>query len=94
MQQILKSLIKNGCIQDLDISKTGVNNDAQVMNLVAEMITKNKNLRTLNLQRLALNDSTIMALVEPLSQSLNVENLFLDYNNLGDTFIFSLVEKL
>ena len=37
---------------------------------------------------------TLYPLVEPLSQSLNIENVHLDFNNLGPTFVQSLVEKL
>jgi hypothetical protein len=64
-----------------------------VTELLAELISKNKHLRTLNLQKLAMTDQTLMPLVEPLSHALNVENLQLDFNNLAHSFIQNLTEK-
>ena len=56
MQQVLRALIKNNTIEDVDISKTGATNDNSSMQLLGELIESNKSLRGLNLQRLALTD--------------------------------------
>jgi len=87
MSQILRSLLKHGTIEDIDISKTGINNDKNCLALIGDIIKSNKSLRSLNLQRLSLTEVAAYSLVEPLSQSLNVETLHFDYNNLGSTFV-------
>lgn len=87
MQQIIKALISNNCIEDFNISRTGVNNDQQTMILLADLITKNKSLRSLYLQRLNLTDTSLYHLIEPLSQSLNLETINLDFNDVGSNFL-------
>lgn len=94
MQQILKALIKNQTIEDVDISKTGATNDQNVMSLLGDLIMSNRSLKSLDLQKLALTEVSAYPLILPLSSSLNVEALQFDYNNLGPSFIQNLVEKL
>jgi Ran GTPase-activating protein (RanGAP) involved in mRNA processing and transport len=94
MQQILKALIQGGTIEDLNIGQTGVNNDQTCVTLLGELVTKNKALKSLHLESLNLTENTLYSLVGPLSQSLNVETINLDFNNLGASFIQALVEKL
>jgi Ran GTPase-activating protein (RanGAP) involved in mRNA processing and transport len=94
VQQILKTLVKHGCIEDLDLSKTGINNDLKSMVLLAELIQTNKKLRSLGLQRIGLNEGSAYPLVDALSSSLNVETLSFDFNNLGSIFVRNLVDRL
>jgi hypothetical protein len=72
MQQILQALITNCSIEDLDFSKTGVNNDAQCFFLLSDLIKKNNSLRSLSMQRINLTDNTLQYLIEPLSARLNI----------------------
>jgi outer membrane protein assembly factor BamA len=75
LQQILKALIKNNTIEDLDVSKTGASNDQQCMQLLGELIQSNRSLRSLNLQKLALTEVATYPIIAPLSSALNVESL-------------------
>ena len=94
MQQIIKALIHNNTIEDFNLSKTGVNNDQQTMMLLGDLITKNKSLRSLYMQSLNLTDTTVYYLIDPLSSSLNIETIHLDYNNIGSGFLQNYVDKL
>ena len=94
MQQIIKALITNNSIEDFNLSRTGVNNDQQTMILLADLIAKNKSLRSLYMQRLNLTDTSLYHLIDPLSQSLNLETLNLDFNDVGSNFISNYVTKL
>ena len=93
MQQILRGLISHQTIEDLDISMTGINNDYQTLQLIGELIQTNKSLKSLNMKSLGLTDQSCLILVDPLEQSLNMQTLNFDSNNLGAVFIQSLVNK-
>ena len=67
VQSILRALIKNQCIEDLDISKTGIGNDHQSMQLLGELIKSDKKLRLIGLQRLGLSEVAAYHLIDPLS---------------------------
>ena len=56
LQQILKALIKNAVIEELDIGSTGVNNDEQVLVLVGQLLTNVKAVRAIYMPRLSLSD--------------------------------------
>ena len=94
VQSILRALIKNQSIEDLDISKTGIGNDHQSMQLLGELVKSNKRLRMISLQRLGLSEVAAYHLIDPLSQALNIEVLNFDNNNLGPIFAQNLINKL
>ena len=94
VQSILRALIKNQNIEDLDISKTGIGNDHQSMQLLGELVKSNKRLRMISLQRLGLSEVAAYHLIDPLSQALNIEVLNFDNNNLGPIFAQNLINKL
>lgn len=64
------------------------------MVLLAELIQNNKNMRSISMQRINLTEVSAFPLVESLSNSLNIESLNFDFNNLGPTFIRNLVDRL
>jgi len=94
MQQVFDALLKNHTIEDLDFSKTGVDNDARCMVLLAEMISNNQNLRAVSMQRINLNESSAFPLIHALSNTLSLETLNFDFNNLGSSFVKQFVEKV
>ena len=81
-------------IEDLDISKTGIGNDHQSMQLLGELIKSDKKLRMISLQRLGLSEVAAYHLIDPLSNALNIEVLNFDNNNLGPIFVQNLINKL
>lgn len=95
MQQILRALIKNKSVEELDISQTGIGNDHICMQLLGELIQKNPNLKSIGLQSLGLSEKVAAYhLIDPLSKALNIESLNFQNNNLGPIFVQNLVEKL
>ena len=54
------------------------------------MIKSNKQLRSLGIQKVALNDSQAGMLVQPIVDSMNLEILKFDYNNIGGDFLENL----
>lgn len=61
------------------------------MQLLGELIKSNKNLRALGLQSLGLTEVAAQHLVEPISQSLNIEAINLNNNKIGPIFVKNLV---
>lgn len=86
-QQILQALIRNGRIECLDISRTGIGNDINCIKTLGELIQKNGNLRALGLQALNLSDMTAMYLIDPLVGRLNIEGVNFNHNRIGFTFV-------
>ena len=75
VQQILRSLINNNRIEDLDLSQTGIGADHLSLQLLGDLIKSNPNLRSIGLQRLGMTEVVAHHIVEPLSTALNVESI-------------------
>ena len=54
---------------------------------IAELLMLNKNMKTLNMVRVNMTDDHAILLAEPLTRSMNLENLKLDNNNLTGVFM-------
>ncbi len=61
---------------------------------LADLINSNTNLRSLSLQRVQMNDTQALVLVQPIAESINLEVLKFDYNSLGSVFIEKLTQKM
>ena len=73
-------------LTDLDLSKLNINSMACFADL-AQLIKANKNLKYLSIVKVNANDDHGKLLVEPLSQSLNLEYLKFDFNHLTGDFV-------
>lgn len=94
IQNILRALISNKKIEYLNLSQTGINNDPSCMQLIGSLISSNYQLKKIVLQKIGLSDIAALHLADPLSTALHIEELDLDYNNIGPVFIEKLVNKL
>ena len=83
----MSSLVKNGRIECLDISRTGLGTDITCMKSLGELISSNTNLRALGLQGLNMNDAAAQWLIDPLANTLNVEAVNLNHNRIGSGFV-------
>ena len=51
------------------------------------MLNQNSSLCTLSLAKVGLTDATGQVLVSPIAESITLQNLKLDFNQLGSVFI-------
>eukprot|EP00347_Sterkiella_histriomuscorum_P009953 403339244 len=89
IEYALQQLKRDARIEDLDLSKCQINTQTCIQAL-ADIIYSNKNIRSLYLQKVKLTDSLAYCLIKAISESLNIENLKLDFNDLGPVFLEKL----
>ena len=80
-----------GSIEELDLSKC--NFEGRFKEL-SEMIMSNKKLRSLSIQKVGLTDSQAQVLVQPIADSINLETLKFDFNQLGSVFVERLCQRI
>ncbi len=64
------------------------------MKHLAELLLQVKSIKSLSMQKTALNDTGALLLVEGLVRAINLETLKLDYNKLTHVFLEKLCRKL
>ena len=91
---VIQSLRNNSNLEDLDISKSNLRNDLTCCKELGILIQVNSKIRQLVIIKAQLNDSSAYHLIQPLSASMNVEIIKLDFNLLGPVFVERLVKSL
>lgn len=61
---------------------------------LAEVISLNKQLRSLSVQKVAMNSIQGAVLIQPIVESLNLEVLKFDFNHLSGEFLEKLCSKM
>ena len=81
-------------ITDLEFGKLNFGNNEDCYKEIAIILLQSRALKSLNLQRVSLDDSTAFYLIEGFVRATNLQTIKLDYNKLTGVFIERLCKKL
>lgn len=94
IKRIMEALKRVAGLSELDLGKLNFGGSEDCFREVAAVLLSCKQLRTLILSRVGLDDSCAFYLIEAISRSTSLQNLRLDSNKLTGVFMERLMRKL